>query len=218
MANPVTSTVKRAPKWAWYVVGGIGLGGAAIQLFRRRDARTAALNTGNPATGQVPLNPSPQGGVIVPPVIMPAQSDNMGAQLVTDAFGFVTENIGSIVQGWQGVAHGWQDVYQPVIDTNNALTQSIIDSHSRSESALLAIAQAGPPPAAVQTPTYAGAAGPAYTPAPPAPPAFADCGHDECHCEGTGANRKCWTRRDHGHCYPNGTRQHVSYEFIKNGC
>lgn len=230
MANPVTGGLKKAPKWAWYVVAGIGFGGGAIMLFRAREARTAALNTtvnqGDPSGAQVGVNPSPTPGIVVPPVIIPQQQDDTGASLVLSALDFVTTGVDQIVSGWQdvaggwqGVAQGWQDVYTPVIDQNSKLTDLLGQSQQKSQDLLLQLMQAGPAPSAAQTPIFAGDPSPAApAPALPAPPAFSDCGHDECHCEGTGANRNCWTRRDHGHCYPNGVRQHVSYEFIRNGC
>lgn len=242
MANPITGGLKKAPKWAWYVVAGIGFGGGAIMLFRAREARTAALNAtvtqGDPSQSTVGVNPSPIPGIVVPPVIIPQQQNDNGNALILSALDFVTTGVDQIVAGWQGVAGGWQDVaggwqqvYTPVIDQNSKLTDLLGASYQQTQNLLMQVALAGPPPSAAQTPVFAGNPSPAELPAPAPAPAcppgfpggsppdcYADCGHDECHCEGTGANRKCWTQRDHGHCHQDGRRVHMSYEFIRNGC
>jgi hypothetical protein len=70
--------IKRAPRWTWYIAGGVGLGSIAIRLYQNRDAEDAAVASGDGATagdyGTGTTTPATTGssppGVIVPPIIM----------------------------------------------------------------------------------------------------------------------------------------------------
>lgn len=231
MANPVTSGFKRAPRWAWYVVAGVGLGGAAIQLYRRRGERTEALQgeiVEGDANGQyVGNNPSPMPGIVVPPVIIPQQQTDQFAGVLPLQELYIGA-VGDIIQGWQDVAGGWREVYDPIMGQNQQLIDLLGGSFQQSNEAILSIATAGGSPSATPSPVAAQPQAPQVAaPAPTCPPNFpngtpgncyAQCGHDECHCEGSGKNRKCWTRREHAHCRQNGQRVVVSFDKIRDGC
>lgn len=177
MANPLGKVVGRAPKWAWYAAGGIGLGGAAIQLYRQRNAKTAKLAgdtttnpDGTPAdSGAVGLNPSPQPSIVVPPVIIPQNSADplAGILPLQDLY---LSTIGQVVSGWQDIAAGWQNVYQPVIGHDENLIDQLAGMVPNAQQ-IADIANAGPAPQAYTAP-------PAEIAPPPAAqaPAPAPCG------------------------------------------
>src|SRR3954451_21404257 len=72
MVKPL-ATIKRAPKWAWYTVAGVAVGGTAIKLYANRDAPTAEQVASEDGEGigdgttAVSGSPTP---VIVPPVLV----------------------------------------------------------------------------------------------------------------------------------------------------
>jgi hypothetical protein len=78
--------LKRAPKWTWFVVGGVGLGSVAIKMYQGRDAeaKAAAAGDGTPAgdAGGGTAYPTTTGGsppgVIVPPIITGGDGGSIG--------------------------------------------------------------------------------------------------------------------------------------------
>jgi hypothetical protein len=106
---PIAKTVKRAPRWAWYIAGGVGLGAVAIRVWKGRDAEpsdsTSVTSVGSPAATAAP---SP---VITPPVIIQG-NDGSGAMEslagMIGVFGGSFDNalsiIGGLAQGDQSLA------------------------------------------------------------------------------------------------------------------
>lgn len=219
----ITTSLKRAPKWAWWTVGGLAVGGIGIRLWQDR-AKPADETQAGEVVGGVPVMGGGAPGVIVPPVIIPPSDD--GSSNLVPLMDLFTSAIQSVTGGWQdvlggalGVDEAYGQVYNPVLSLIPGLVQNI-------ES----LASAGGPPDAGQTPVIVNvpmpappSAQPAPAPGPtgpaPCPPGFpnrgprgcyANCGHDECR-----SGRKV---RDHGHCYPGGARVHVSFEDLGGKC
>jgi hypothetical protein len=95
----LTTTVKRAPRWAWYIAGGVGLGAIGIEVYKRRavdtpapgDASSGADVIGTP-TGSAA--PSP---VITPPVIV--------QQPVPTSRAYSDRSVTSSQPAWRQSAH-----------------------------------------------------------------------------------------------------------------
>lgn len=237
MANILT----RAPKWAWYMAGGVGIAGGAFQLMRHRreavDAQAGAVDAGGGSGGAgspVGLAPSPAPGIVVPPVIIPGQNNDplAGVQPLQDLY---IGAVSGVISEWQNVAHGWQDVYTPLIAQNRSLIDTISTSFLDTNSAMLALAQGGgaPPSGGIASPVVGQ---PAVAAAAPAPlptcsgatggqyprGSFPNCYYEyvsqDCHCEGTGRNRKCWTRRLHHHKRSTQQDVVVSVDKVRDGC
>jgi hypothetical protein len=107
----LTSTIRRAPKWAWMVGGGVGLGAAAIQVYRHRAVDTPAAED---ASGGAQVIGTPSGGsaapspVITPPVIIAPSSDGPDYAGLFATFGDALNNavgtVGQLAAGDQGLA------------------------------------------------------------------------------------------------------------------
>lgn len=95
--------IRRAPKWAWFTVGGIVIGVVVIKFWRDRatDATASAevaTVDGQPTTGTPGASP----GVIVPPVIIAPPGDNQ--------FGGMAEVLGLIGD----LGSTWGEIYGPI--------------------------------------------------------------------------------------------------------
>lgn len=136
----LAATLKRAPKWSWYVAGGVGAGIVGIEVWKRRavDSATAADGTNaadtgtSPNTGQSPnTSPSP---VITPPVIVsPPQQDLTG---LSDIFGVLGDSVGTLVGTVGGLAAGDQGITGTIAGSLEGISRDLV-------------AQAGPAPAPV---------------------------------------------------------------------
>src|SRR3954454_1484957 len=95
--------IQRAPKWAWFTVGGIVIGVLVSKLWR--DRATDAEPSTEVGTTEGQYRGSSSGGMIVPPVIVsPPMSDpNIGVPALQDAF----------ISAISVMALGWRDVYCP---------------------------------------------------------------------------------------------------------
>lgn len=180
--------LKRAPKWTWYIVAGIGLGGVAITILKGRQAKTDAAPITDGTDPGVGLNPSPQPGIVVPPVIIPSDSSDPMAGVLPLQELYIS-SIGQVVAGWQDVANGWQQVYTPVLNQlgsqNDQLIGLLGGSVQQNNQIIGAIAQAGPAPQAVQTPLQ--------LPPPPPPPAPAAASRTHTKDNGLhGSARRVW--------------------------
>lgn len=236
----LTDALKRAPRWAWITAGGVGIGAAGIKLWNNRakpdseDEATAGMATdanGYPKFG---------GMAPVPPIVTPVVIANPGES--NTAFGLQGLHelyIGAV----QGVQEQWGQIWGPVQTAQLSLLTSnaeALQALALAGSAPNSQPAAPPPPQLVPFPVPSApappvplplpvAAAPAPAPAGPAPcppgyphrsarGCYKNVGHNFCHCEGTGAKRKCITRRDHGHLYSDGQRIHMNFSFVKPGC
>jgi len=160
----LATTVKRAPKWAWYTVAGVTVGAVGVKLYRNRtttaaqdatsQADQAANDPGNYSYGAGGVS-----GVIVPPVIIPpADSSGDAAGLLGSVLGGVSDLTGLVLGSVETLIGPTQEAQQGLVDTS-------IDTLST-----LALMNAGSPPTPQQngmppisTPV------PAPAPAPTAP-------------------------------------------------
>jgi hypothetical protein len=140
----VASTIKKAPKWAWYTAGGVAVGAVALRLYKSRTTSTAATDSGAAAsdTGGAP-DPYAYGaggatGVIVPPVIIPP-NDSTGdtAGLLGTVLGGVGDLTGLVMGSVETLIGPTQESQAGLVD--------IIGSTWGT----LATANAGPPPTPV---------------------------------------------------------------------
>lgn len=229
----IVDSVKRAPRWAWITVGGVAIGAVAVRLYQNRDAEEAEQQAGSGSTvgdiyggSTLPTTTGggPPGGVVVPPIVLPPASDSgLGDafQMLGGIFTDFSGLLGTVVSGSQ----------QNIADLINLQA-----SNNEVWADLIASAGQSPPPVAQQPPvvTVNVPVSPPATPTPPpssAPPScpasfpnynpargpvgpascYKNCGHDEC-----GSNGRI--RRNHGHCYQNGSRTHVSNEPTNKKC
>jgi len=168
---PLTSSLKRAPKWAWFTAAGVGLGAAAIKVFHDRDKPAEEIETtagnviGSPYTG-VAASPLPT--TVVPPVIIPSQNDqNAGVPVLQELY----------VNSMKDVLSSWESLTGPLLTT---VTQVAMEARPQ---ALQALAMAGGPPVAQASPVIV--VNPTPQPAP-APAAKARCGGAYPHDPGNG--------------------------------
>lgn len=135
----VKGTLKRAPKWAWYTVGGVTLGAVAIRVWKGRAVEptqtTDATVSGTPTP--VSNQPSP---VITPPVIIQSGDQGDGGALAglvgtfTSVFGDSLNNamgtIGGLAAGDQQLTTiaitGSQDIAKAVIAQGGSAPQPVV--------------------------------------------------------------------------------------------
>lgn len=129
----IAQTVKRAPKWAWYTVGGVAVGGLAIKFWHNRTDSSG----GTPLGGDSAVSPTVMGGssgfagtgspgsVIVPPVILPANQDtDSGAGLFSGVLSGFNDMI-------TGVGDVYQGVYSPILQGQFGLIQTGMENQQR---------------------------------------------------------------------------------------
>lgn len=226
----ITKTIKRAPRWAWYTAGGVGLGAAAIKLWKGRDKPDDEVET---VSGEVIGTPSAIGtggtnpGVIVPPVIIPpASSDpNAGVGQLQDLY---VGAVGNLMDMFGGA-------FSSVLQQNQEITGGLMNIVTDTQRTLLATAGSAPLPVAQNpTPVFAApAAAPAtVAPAQPQCPAafpggapsmphgcFRNWGDTVCRDNGrSGAARKAWTVRRSGHQHADGYIAVMGEDKIRDGC
>jgi hypothetical protein len=177
----LTSSIKHAPRWAYYAAGGIGLGAVAIQVYKRRataddtpapaDASSGATVIGSPVGGSAA--PSP---VITPPVIVqqPGDSPDYAGLFSTfgDALNTAIGTIGGLAAGDQDIARGSIGVIGQLASGDQDLARQAIASAGQAPAPAATL----PTPIIVQLPPAAPAT-PAIIPAAPALPAACPASH-----------------------------------------
>ncbi len=73
---PIQQTLKRAPRWAWYIAGGVGLGAVAVRVYKGRATDTPDTPSNDPTVAGNPVTTGAPSPVIVPPVIMQSGDSN----------------------------------------------------------------------------------------------------------------------------------------------
>lgn len=152
----ITSSIKRAPKWAWYVSGGLALGVLGIEVYKRRAADTPsptdttnAATVAGAATGSAA--PSP---VITPTVTVQPSSDP------TDFAGIFDTLTGAITSGMAtigGLAAGDQSIAQTAIGTTGDVARDVIANAGQApvpatQQPSIVVNVPGPTPAVGHTP------------------------------------------------------------------
>lgn len=207
----IAATVKKAPRWAWYTAGGLGLGAAAIKLYQHRGGGTATDTTNTPAadigttvgtTGGTPP------GVIVPPVILGgnAADPNVGVGPLQDLY----------VGAAGSLFSAWENLLGPVMGTQNQLLLGNADTISQ-------IAMAGGPPQSAPTPVISFLPIPqhipvALTPKPAAGPGYKTEFRNATKDNGkAGKQRVAWCVKQEVHRYPDGHGVVVNETKIHDG-
>jgi hypothetical protein len=217
----VIDTLKHAPRWAWWTVGGVAVGGAAIKVWQGRAKPEGEDGSADPTAtgGAVSVGGgAPGAGVIVPPVIIPASDD--GSSNLVPLMDLFTGGIQSVQQGWESVVgaslsvdDAYANVYGPAVN----MIPQLIDQAANAGSP--------PPPGNIiinvppNKPTNKPApAKPSNAPIPgKCPPAFPHrdsgtkkcfklCDHDEC------KSKKKY--RVHKRCYRDGHTKETSRQKI----
>lgn len=134
----IAKSVKRAPKWAWFTVAGVGVGAIAIKVYNKRDAEPSTDTGELGGSGVTTASPSPT-PVLVPPVVI----GGGGGSADTDANAVI--NLFST--GMQQLIEGWQTVWGPVQANDQAIIGTILTGQQGITDAVAsAIATAGLPP------------------------------------------------------------------------
>jgi hypothetical protein len=224
--------IKRAPRWTWYVVGGVGIGAIAIKTWQGRDAEEGEATTADgtpigdryPGTTQPATTGGSPPGVIVPPII-------------TGGDGGSISEIGAVLSGMVGgVITDLSGLVGTAIDANQQSqsqwigTMGEIQSNWINNLPMLINAGSPPQPVAVNPPVVNVTVTPPAAPpqqqqqASPCPAGFPKrstkdgrCYKEVQSCEKytTGADKgKKYLKK--GHQYADGTYQHV--QNIKGGC
>lgn len=142
----LTTTIKRAPKWAWYIGGGVGLGVVAIEVYKRRavDPTTAAAASDAQVIGSASGATTAPSPIITPTVtVQPADGPDYAGMfgVFGDALNNAVATVGQLAAGDQGIT----------ITSISAIGQLASGSQ---DIARQAVANAGQAPApAAQTPT-----------------------------------------------------------------
>lgn len=164
----VTQTLKHAPKWAWYTVGGVCLGAAALKVWKGRATDSTTETTDATVSGTpVPVSSQPS-PVITPPVIIQSGDNGDGGALAGMIGGFTTtfgdaltnamNTIGGLAQGDQLLAAG-------AIAGNTDIAKAIIAQAGSAPQPVMQL-----PPVQISTP-IAPPPTPRPTPPPPTCPA-----------------------------------------------
>lgn len=143
----IGNTIKHAPKWAWYTVGGIAVGGVGLRLWKSRttsaskNSSTAATDPNTAASDPGSYNYGSGGvsGVIVPPVIMPQQNST----------GDTTGLLGSVLAGVGDLTGLVLGSVETLIGPTQNSQAGLVDTIGSTWSTL-ATANAGGPPQQVQ--------------------------------------------------------------------
>ena len=129
----ITDTIKRAPRWAWITVAGVGIGAGAIRLWQNRANPADSTSTDTVAPGDseyVGSAGSPMPGIVVPPVII--GGTDQGAPGLDALQELYFSGVGTLIQGFQGL-------YGPV-------AESMLSQYERSQTAIVDLAMAGGAP------------------------------------------------------------------------
>lgn len=136
----LATNVKRAPKWAWYTVAGVAVGGFGLKMYRHRT--TTAAQDATSQSDQAANDPTNYSygaggvnGVIVPPVIVPP-ADNTG-----DAAGLLGSVLGGVGDLTSLVLSSVETIIGPTQESQQGLVDTTIGTLST-----LALANAGSPP------------------------------------------------------------------------
>jgi hypothetical protein len=208
----IAATVKRAPKWAWYTAGGLGLGAAAIKLYHNRgdqtsqDVTNTAADTIGPDGAQT-VGGGTTSGVIVPPVILGGSTadPNAGAGVLQDLYVGAAGDLFS----------AWENLLGPVMSTQNSLLLGNADTISQ-------IAMAGGAPQSQPTPVVSAPPLPQHVPVALAPkpgkPEYTVRHERRTRDNGkSGKARIVWCNDVTIHDYPNKPDVVVSEVKVKNG-
>lgn len=143
------ASLKKVPRWTWYVTGGVIIGTGAIRLYQNRTtADTEETDTGGSTTAAAAgygYGAISSGGVIVPPVIAPDDTGSGDPSAAT-----TTDLAGAFIGGFGDIANGLFTLVDDSQNNSAATTGMLID----------ALANAGSNPAA-QTTQVAATAAPA---------------------------------------------------------
>lgn len=166
--------LKRAPRWTWYIAGGVGLGAVAIRVYNGRDADDADVSAGDgstvgdstPGTVYPGTTGSSPPGVIVPPIITGGDggsASDLGAAFagliggtITDLTGLVGMTIdaqGAATQTWIGAmsdnTNTWISAWQA---DRGEFLKAIAEAGSRplpvAQNPTPVVVNVAPPPAA----------------------------------------------------------------------
>jgi hypothetical protein len=141
----LTSSIKHAPRWAWYTAAGVGVGAAALKLYKNRasDPATQVPGDGTPAgTYTTPILTASPTSVITPPVVGVSTGNDGGSLL-------------DMMQLWTGAVTTTIDqltgIYGPVAQTEQDLLAHLPDLLTQNQwtpADIQHIIQAAPGPAA----------------------------------------------------------------------
>lgn len=217
----LTDTLKRAPRWAWWTVGGVAVGGAAIKVWQDRAKPESEYGPEDPTAtgGAVSVGGgAPGAGVIVPPVIIPASDD--GSSNLVPLMDLFTGGIQNVVQGWESVVgsslavdDAYANVYGPAVN----MIPQLIDQAAHAGSP--------PPPGNVIINVPPNRVAPKPPPKKPSnaplpggvcPPAFPHKNTQTHKCYKLCSHTDCKAKRKytvHQHCYRDGHVTDVSREY-----
>lgn len=140
-------SLKRAPRWTWYVVGGVGIGAGALRIWKGRAADPAKQTAADGSTvsdiqsgGVAPTTTgSSPPGVIIPPIIT-SDSGGDNASEMAGVFGTL----------FGGVFDDFTSLLGTVVAGDQANLATIIGGQQQVNEDIIAhLADAGPPPAPV---------------------------------------------------------------------
>lgn len=221
----ITNTIKRAPRWAWYTAGGVGLGAIALKFYNNRDkpeSDQTTANEGDMYAGGIGAA-SPAYGIVTPSIV-PVESS-------PDPSGLLDSMIGGIDTLLTSTGQFWQDVWGPtqeqnanmlagIYGQNQALTGLLGGLLEQQQSTIGAIATAGSPPAPiVQAPPPPAISAPAPSaPAPQTATSYVDQWITRTRDNGkSGAARRVWCNCINVHRYPDGRAVVVSERKVADG-
>jgi hypothetical protein len=167
-----TDALKRAPKWAWFTVGGVGLGALVIRVWQDRGAETEestdVATVGQPSSGVAPSSPTP---VITPPVIIGNDGSGDNGAL-TQMLTMVGGSFDTLAGAVAGLAAGAQANTDTALGQTGGIANNAVSTIGNLATAILAGGGAAPAPIMVNpTPVYVNVpAAPAPSPAVPTPP------------------------------------------------
>jgi hypothetical protein len=212
----LTDTLKRAPRWAWWTVGGVAVGGAAIKVWQDRAKPEGEDGPADPTAtgGAVSVGGgAPGAGVIVPPVIIPASDD--GSSNLVPLMDLFTGGIQNVTQGWEsvvGASLSVDDAYANVYGPAVSMMPGLLDQAAHAGSP--------PPPGNViinVAPNKPAPKKPSNAPLPggKCPPAFPHKDTKTHKCYKTCSHTECKAHKQyvvHQRCYRDGHTKTMSRE------
>jgi hypothetical protein len=188
----VTNSIKRAPRWAWYTAAGVGVGAAALKLYKGRaaDSPTQAASDATAAgTYGTPILTASPTSVITPPVVGVSQGSDDGSLL--DMMQLYIGAVGSTIDQLSGVYAPVAATEQQLLTSLPGMWQNIYDSQNTNLQT--ALQSAPSPSSAVQAPPQVIVNIPASS--PPVQSAPAATAQNKTHTKDnglSGAARKVW--------------------------